>query len=111
MTLDAGEEILSAHLQVIESRTRHVKQWGCNSLRDHLERHGQRLIQAGERTGTGELEDLENEAKEVVLLEESGQVEDASGQVREIDAGKAVDSSGVASDAMELLLIVCDAQS
>ena len=111
MTLNAGEEILSAHLQVIEGRARHVQQRGRDSLGDHLKRHGQRLVQTGERIGTGELEDLENEAEQIVLLEEGGQVEDASGQVREIDASKAVDGSGVASDAMEWLLIVSDAES
>lgn len=110
MTLNAGEEILSVHLQVIEGRACHVQQRRCDSLGDHLERHGQRLVQTRERIGTGKLEDLENEAKQIVLLQESRQVEDASGQVREIDASKAVDGSGVASNAMEWLLIVSDAR-
>lgn len=104
MALDTGEEILSAHLQVVEGGACHVQQRGCDGLGDHLKRHGQRLVQAGKRIGTGKLEDLEDEAEQVVLLQESREIENASGQVREIDASEAVDGPGVASDTMESLL-------
>lgn len=93
-------ERLPANLEVIESWAGQVEQRRRERVGDDLQGLGQRGPDARQQVGADCLHDLEDQAQQVVALQQGGRVEDAAGNVGEIDAGEAVDLASVAADAV-----------
>lgn len=98
--LECFPDRLASHLQVFECRASEVQQGHRENVCDKFQRTSQSRIQTTKCVGTGKLEDLEYETKQIVTLKKGGQVQHTTCEVCRVNSGEGVNCTRVSTNAI-----------